>query len=241
MDIGAWSLLDTGTAPAERNMQLDADLLAAQASVTNGQATLHLYDWEGPSATYGYFIDPADLLDMGAVTKASLQIARRPTGGGVIFHITDYAFSIVVPASHDGYSVNILENYAFVNGIVIEVIKRFSGRETAASLLPIDPIPKDSDARHFCMAKPTKYDVMVDGRKVGGAAQRRTRHGFLHQGTISLAFPDEQLLAAVLKQDEVLQAMHAHTHVLLKGTPSHTDIVEARHTLKDIFKEVLMH
>jgi lipoate-protein ligase A len=35
-----------------------------------------------------------------------------------------------------------------------------------------------------CFANPVRADVLVDGRKVAGAAQRRTRAGLLHQGSI---------------------------------------------------------
>jgi lipoate-protein ligase A len=37
---------------------------------------------------------------------------------------------------------------------------------------------------HQCFANPVHADVLVNGRKVAGAAQRRTRAGLLHQGSI---------------------------------------------------------
>jgi lipoate-protein ligase A len=41
--------------------------------------------------------------------------------------------------------------------------------------------------RPLCFANPVRADVIVNGRKVAGAAQRRTRTGLLHQGSIQLA------------------------------------------------------
>jgi lipoate-protein ligase A len=35
-----------------------------------------------------------------------------------------------------------------------------------------------------CFANPVRADVMIDGRKIAGAAQRRTRRGLLQQGSI---------------------------------------------------------
>jgi lipoate-protein ligase A len=35
-----------------------------------------------------------------------------------------------------------------------------------------------------CFANPVKADVTIDGRKVAGAAQRRTRAGLLQQGSV---------------------------------------------------------
>jgi lipoate-protein ligase A len=35
-----------------------------------------------------------------------------------------------------------------------------------------------------CFANPVRADLMIDGRKIAGAAQRRTRGGLLQQGSI---------------------------------------------------------
>ncbi|MGH8099863.1 MAG: lipoyl protein ligase domain-containing protein, partial [Chthoniobacterales bacterium] len=35
-----------------------------------------------------------------------------------------------------------------------------------------------------CFMNPVCADVLLDGRKIAGAAQRRTRRGLLHQGSI---------------------------------------------------------
>ena len=236
MTPSGWKVLDTGVASAAENMAMDARLLEG-LSASDGTPILHLYDWEAPSATYGYFIEPAQLLSDGA---AALQLARRSTGGGMIFHIADWAFSVLVPAQHAAYSVNTLDNYAYVNALVIELVRRFAGRHVTPSLLPGEPSSADRHARHFCMAKPTRYDVMVGGRKVGGGAQRRTRHGFLHQGTISLALPDEAFLEKVLLPGTaVATAMRQHTCALLPGTPTTQQIQEARHTLAKLFKQLV--
>ena len=36
----------------------------------------------------------------------------------------------------------------------------------------------------LCFARPTGYDILVEGAKVAGGAQRATRDGLLHQGSI---------------------------------------------------------
>ena len=41
-----------------------------------------------------------------------------------------------------------------------------------------------SDAGYNCFANPVRADIMIDGRKIAGAAQRRTRRGLLQQGSI---------------------------------------------------------
>jgi len=234
-----WSIVDTGIASAETNMALDVQLLEDLASGLQKQPILHFYDWQLPSATYGYFTDPYQLLDAAGVNQLDLQLARRPTGGGIIFHLADFAFSILVPANHRDYSVNILDNYAFVNRLVIEVIKGFTDQHASLSLLPIEPAAIDRHAGHFCMASPTKYDVILDGYKVGGGAQRRTKHGFLHQGSISLALPDLKLLQQVLLPGtRVIEAMQQHTCALLHQ-PTQPAIKAARARLRELMQAMV--
>src|SRR5262249_34411803 len=127
-----------------------------------------------------------------------LNLARRPTGGGIIFHHCDLSFSVLIPASHPGFSLNTLDNYAFVNAAVIEAVKKFLGSNSDPKLLKDESTPLDEYTRHFCMANPTKYDVMINGCKVGGGAQRRTKKCLLHQGTIALSIPTDEFLKAVL-------------------------------------------
>lgn len=220
-------------------MEIDAELLE-RLDASSTSPILHLYDWKVPSATYGYFINPADHLSHAVFDQKYLELAKRPTGGGLIFHTNDWAFSVLVPSAHEAFSVNTLDNYAFVNKLLMDVIGHFTGRSVTLSLLPNEPEAMDSCSRHFCMAKPTKYDVMLDGKKVCGGAQRRTRSGFLHQGTISLSIPDKDFLEKILLPNtNVSKAMFANTYPLLEGSPSAKDLIEARLFLGEAFKSII--
>lgn len=219
-------VLDTGCRSAAENMAIDHKLL--EELDPDGPAILHLYRWEGDCGTYGHFVDPADYLDMEGVGRRGLQLARRPTGGGILFHVCDYAFSVLLPSKHPCFSLNTLENYRCINEAVIAAVGRLSGAR-AATLLPQEPSSSDRASQHFCMAKPTKYDVMVDGRKIGGAAQRRRRQGLLHQGTIAVASLPQDYLAEVLQpESDVLKNMQAHSYTLLGPDWSPADLESMR-------------
>lgn len=229
--MSEWEILDTGRQSADENMRLDADLL--EKANCFSKPVLHLYEWEGDSATYGYFTDPGQLLDLSHASKLDLSLARRPTGGGIIFHIWDMAFSVLVPSHCLEFSTNTLENYAFVNNAVLAAIKEFLGGQPPLSLTPTDFSPWDPDCAHFCMAKPTKYDVMLEGRKVAGAAQRRTKKGFLHQGTIALMMPPPDYLNQILLPGtKVHEAMQAHTCPILGKTASRDQMDAAKAYLR---------
>lgn len=224
-----WTIIDTGVASAQANMKIDAKLLE-ELDPSSASPILHLYDWQTPCATYGHFLDPSEHLSKECFEKNRLELAKRPTGGGLIFHTNDWAFSLLIPASHEAFSTNTLDNYAFVNHLLAEMIGQLIGQKAGLSLLPLEPEVKDSRLRHFCMAKPTKYDVMLDGKKICGGAQRRTRSGFLHQGTLSLSFPDPDFLDKIIPQN-VSKAMFENTYPLLNDLPVR-DLIEARQFLK---------
>ena len=211
----AWNILETKAASAEENMQLDAKLLENLEG--QERPILHLYEWEKPSATFGYFVKPEDLLDLAEAKKRGLDLARRPTGGGVVFHLWDLAFSVLVPAKSKLFSTNTLDNYNLVNQVVKDVVKAFIGISEEIGLIPDDAPFQDQTCTHFCMARPTKYDVMLQGKKIAGAAQRKTKDGFLHQGTIALLRPDPEMLSAVLPSGAVREAMMQTTFPLLSN------------------------
>lgn len=192
---------------------------------------LHLYEWDGPSLTYGYFSDPSKYLNADAIQKYGITLARRPTGGGMIFHLTDCAFSFVVPAHTPFFSTNTLDNYAFVNGLVAQALAPFLPSAEQAELLKQEPVCQ-SACQNFCMAKPTQYDIMVNGKKIGGAAQRRTKQGFLHQGSISLALPSLSFLKEILNNEEIIHAMQQHTFCFLSQEEVFNQLVSLRQEIK---------
>jgi lipoate-protein ligase A len=228
MEPPDWTVLDTGVHTASENMSLDADLLDSLDQ--HALPILHFYEWKGDSATYGHFVDPSDFLDLDKVAFQGLSLAKRPTGGGIVFHIWDFAFSVLVPKGHPCYSENTLDNYAFVNNAVLSAMSGFLKDRGTPKLTFENALTFDPSCTRFCMAQPTKYDVVLNGKKIAGAAQRKTKKGFLHQGTIALKRPSVAYLKEILLPgNQVLDAILAHTFPLLT---LHEDLQDGRQALK---------
>lgn len=229
MSSKSWRILDTGKADAEKNMSIDAALLQSLSE----NPILHFYDWIKDSGTYGHFIDPKKFFKEEGVSKRGLSLAKRPTGGGIVFHIRDFAFSVLIPAECSYCSTNTLDNYAFVNRRITEAIKSFLGKSIPSILLPEEKISSHGLSNHFCMAKPTKFDVMLEGKKISGGAQRRTKNGFLHQGTISLLLPDEEFIIDILKEGKMIfESMKAHTYLLMGTSGTSHELEKVRNELR---------
>jgi lipoate-protein ligase A len=208
-------------------MEKDAQLLAELDPT--GLPILHFYEWASPSATFGHFIHPEEHL---RVELNELDLARRPTGGGIVFHLWDLAFSVLIPSAHPACSNNTLENYQFINSFVLDAVLALF--PVQASLIPESATAQGPNCSHFCMARPTVYDAVANGCKIAGAAQRRTKRGYLHQGTVSLAFPDLGLLSRVLiASEELTAAMSEYSFAPLGENCSPAQLAEARSALKE--------
>ena len=216
-------------------MALDAQLLGELSC--HSSAILHHYDWLGSALTYGHFITPENYLRSEGLLEWGYEAARRPTGGGIIFHTGDLAFSVLIPAAHPCFRANTMDSYALVNKAVMNAVETFMFQlGNPLSLLEQTPQPEHSGAERFCMAHPTRYDVMVGGRKVAGAAQRRTRDGVLHQGSICLTTVEERCLKAVLSHAEIVQMMKGTSYPLLGEAASIEKVEEARSILRGLLE-----
>ncbi|WP_080121339.1 lipoate--protein ligase family protein [Chlamydia suis] len=191
-------VIDSTKATPEELMEKDRSLLD---SLKAGEVILHLYEWEGLfPVTYGYFIKPerffrADWEALG------VRAARRPTGGGVTFHNGDYAFSLLVSSEHPAYQKSVLANYHTVNRFVLRAINRLFRLE--GSLSPKESSTERVEASNFCVAKISKYDVLIGDKKIGGASQRSVKQGFLHQGSIFLSGNSPHFYRKILQPDLV--------------------------------------
>lgn len=188
--MSQWIFEESGPKTPAWNMEIDRQRL--EDLEEGAKPFLRFYEWSVPSVTYGYFINPWEFFDSEGVEKHGLLLAKRPTGGGIIFHNYDLAFAIIVPHTHLFYTLNSLESYARINQIILSALN-------PRMVLDDSQIATRGG---FCMTKPTKYDLIMEGKKVGGAAQRKTKKGLLHQGSICLKLPHKEWLQEVLKEGE---------------------------------------
>ena len=208
---------------AKQNMERDHRLL--QEVETFKKPLLHLYRWKKLSFTFGYFCRPQDHLHQKALEKWDIDSARRSTGGGICFHFTDYAFSFLLPASHPDFSPDPLQNYLYVNRRVQKALCQYMSIETQLITASQAVLPHQET---FCSAKATKYDVLFQGKKVGGAAQRQTKGGFLHQGSLFLQSMPWEILNEILKGGSELISHIKSTSHFLKSTETPVELERSR-------------
>ncbi|MFO1488618.1 MAG: lipoate--protein ligase family protein [Verrucomicrobiota bacterium] len=166
-----WLLLHSGLCAPAFNMALDDALLEAMPRLQT--PVLRFYGWTEPAATFGYFQKIAE------VEAATLlrPLIRRPTGGGIVPHDADWTYSLAFPTNHAWYELKATESYERVHEWIRDA---FASLGVATDLAPC--CKKTSPGQ--CFAGHEKSDVLWRGKKIAGAAQRRSREGLLIQGSV---------------------------------------------------------
>jgi lipoyl(octanoyl) transferase len=161
--------LDETARPGPEQMALDEALLEYAE-----RPMLRSYRWAGQAVSFGYS------QSLAAVRERipSLPPVRRWTGGGIVEHGCDWTFSLIVPSGEPLAKARPEVAYRSIHARVMTALNelgypaRLAGSEECAHGMA-------------CFSSPARHDVIgLHQLKLCGGAQRRTRRGFLHQGSI---------------------------------------------------------
>jgi lipoate-protein ligase A len=163
-EIARWPL-DTASSGAAQ-MALDEVMLqSAELPI------LRVYQWSRPEITFGYPQHWDEARDFAAGRPAT----RRCTGGGFVEHGDDVTIAIAVPASHPFSQLSPIETYRRIH----QAIRSALDEPAIHSATVADKV--DGAA---CFASPAPHDLLHGSKKILGGAQRRSRDGFLYQGSL---------------------------------------------------------
>jgi lipoate-protein ligase A len=174
-----WFWLDTGRGDYAYNMALDHALLEGAPELN--APVLRFYGWQQAAASFGYFQKIEEI----ERTTLLRPLVRRPTGGGLVPHDRDWTYSVVIPPSHRWYELRAAESYEQMHAWIQ---RAFASIGVATELAPCCR----KDAPGQCFVGYEKSDVLWFGKKIAGAAQRRTKTGLLIQGSVQPPPPGVQ-------------------------------------------------
>lgn len=170
-------------------MAVDQALLLAADQT--GQATLRFYRWETATLSLGYFQKVADREQH----PGSIQcpIVRRASGGGAIVHDQELTFSLALP-SDNRWSKKNNDLYRNVHGCIVDSLQSI-GIDAGLYEKPTQDVEAaqatDSSGVRpsnpfLCFQRRTGGDIILDGQKVGGSAQRRSKNAILQHTSLLL-------------------------------------------------------
>ena len=167
----SWEIIDTGPNNACVNMAIDEALLDLLKPYD--KPIFRFYDWNKPAISIGYSQRKEDLLNLKKCEEDGIEIVRRPTGGGVVFHGTDITYSVLFPEKS---IKNINDTYLSVQRKIINALEKLG--------IKITQYTQKSSVRGYCLTMPNIGDIMVDNKKLSGLAIRRINQKVLCQGYI---------------------------------------------------------
>jgi len=167
----AWLLLASGEGDPAFNMAMDEALLQSMHRLKS--PVLRFYAWTEKAASFGYFQKYSEIERLTHLRP----LVRRPTGGGLVPHDADWTYSLAFPSGHPWYDLAAIESYRRIHEWIQAAFAKMGvATELASSFRRAGP--------GQCFVGYEKSDVLWNGLKIAGAAQRRTREGLLIQGSV---------------------------------------------------------
>lgn len=171
-----WRLVDSvSTLDAAMNLAIDEAILEARVKKMVPSTVRFCRNKRAAVVGYSQKVDAE--VDLKLCEKESIQVARRITGGGAVYHdLGNLNYTVVLDAEHNLLRrLDIAESYKI---LCSGLIKALGALGSDANFMPLS-------------------DVFIRGRKISGAAQSRRRGIVLHHGTL-LVDADLTMLTRVL-------------------------------------------
>jgi len=114
--------------------------------------------------------------------QTEFAVVKRPTGGAVAVHGRDLSYSLTVPLPSSILPKGPKSCYCQIHQALAGALRSLGYNvECAAASGGVD-----YRSKVYCGLTVNTYDIVSEGRKVVGSAQRRTAKGFLQHGFILL-------------------------------------------------------
>ncbi|ELY68120.1 lipoate--protein ligase family protein [Natrinema versiforme] len=174
--------------PRDGATQMALEEIAARTALENGIRTVRTYSWEPSTLSLGYRQD-AETVDWGFCEREGIDVTRRQTGGGGIYHdrFADISYTIVAPAGE--VPGNLMDCYELFCEPILEAFDRmgvdaaFASAEQDAIYQPSCYL-RDINPAHDIVAP---VDADDEAKKISGNAQYRQRDVVIQHGSISYA------------------------------------------------------
>ena len=207
-------------------MAIDAALLADLEKSPEPRTTLRFYTWARPTLSLGRNQKEERAADVAYCRNHGIDIVHRPTGGRAVLHDDELTYAIV---SNDSsyFGDTIYANYKRVSEALCA---GFNLLGIPAVLAPdtLKPSELPDGVDPPCFLSPSRYELMVQGRKIVGSAQRRLRRSFLQHGSMPIRINFETLAQATrMPNPEVLAQEMAGCAEFLRARPTLHEMVGA--------------
>jgi len=198
-------LLVTEPMDGAANMALDEALLRSRLDRVC-PPTIRFYAWQPPTISLGYGQPLDSRIDLEQASCLGIGLVRRLTGGSAILHEgPDLELTYSVVGSHEDFdgADDLLATYRWIGTALAAGLNQLGA---AAKMVSVQPSSAEAMPA-FCFARTGSYELIVNGKKLVGSAQRRQGVAFLQHGSVMLGAAPERLRRVFPAQADPLAGM----------------------------------
>ncbi|MBW2988754.1 lipoate--protein ligase family protein [Candidatus Woesearchaeota archaeon] len=217
-------LIDTGYNTPSMNMAIDEALLSSKLPV------LRFYRWSPPGLSIGHF-QPISSFDLEALKKNNISMVRRMTGGNAVLHDDELTYSFITEESR--MPKGIVESYREISRALLHGLKA----------LGLDAVMNEDvekgEKSQVCFNDPSWYEILVDGKKIVGSAQKRVGGKLLQHGAVLIGI-DIRKYCSLFKSFSpgLLKKAASRMTSINDGLQEKVDYEKVRQSMVEGFKKV---
>ena len=197
-----WRWIESEAADGATNMAIDQALL--ENTETNSRPAMRVYGWFPYCISLGYHQSEDDI-DFDLCRKKHIDVVRRPTGGRAVLHAEEITYAVIVPQSASIFQRSVTAVYNLISLGLLTGIKKLG--------IPANFAKRSIDLRdHYkkvesvsCFSASARNEIVVNGKKLVGSAQRRFHGNILQHGSILLGSAHLELPELINKSDSQLR------------------------------------
>jgi lipoate-protein ligase A len=189
--------LDTGFHSGEENMAFDRHLMAAfmdgrfQQRYGRGSCLWRFYAWNPYAVTLGYNQDISGI-DLEKCCSSGIDVVRRPTGGRAVFHAEEFTYSFFAESA----ALN-SELYRMVHEVIQLALECLGVHADFCRSTLSRMLGESASEAVSCFTASARYELQVEGRKLVGSAQRKSRNILLQHGSLPLSARHKELCSFI--------------------------------------------
>ncbi|PLV56825.1 biotin/lipoate A/B protein ligase family protein [Thermotoga sp. SG1] len=164
-------MIEKGVFPGSLNMAIDS--LMAKWVWVEKRPFFRIYGWKNPTVSLGRFQK-----EDGLRIPEGVDFVRRPSGGRAVLHHMEITYCLAVPRGNSFGELSVLEFHRLVHSVIKDALRE----------LGVPAVLSDGKRGNtaFCFDASSKYEIVVDGMKIVGSAQFRTKNAIVEHGSIVL-------------------------------------------------------
>lgn len=192
-------------------MERDTKLFKDVECGNSDSSFLCVYSWARPCVSLGYSQKQEEYLDADKCELLGLDVVKRPTGGGIVFHnLQEVTYSLVTSKDNPIFPKGLIKTYMEISKAIVCALKLLgvdAEIQTSNNKQQNNQENKEKGKPQLCFSYPAEYEIVVGGKKIVGSAQKRGKRAFLQQGSIFVRQPNPKWYQVLKKPYQELNAI----------------------------------